>query len=463
MIDRVFKYITQYQMISEDDGIIVGVSGGADSICLLFVLKEISRQMSIKLYAVHINHGIRGPKADEDEAFVENICKKWKIPFYLIKEKVVEYATTESLSVEEAGRILRYRAFEKIRRECGATKIAVAHHKNDQAETVLFNMFRGSGIKGLGGMIPVRDTIIRPLLCVERKEIEQFLKNQSISYCIDETNTDTAYKRNLIRNQIVTIAEKEIQEKVVEHIADTAILMQQAEHFIYAAAKKEWEHIVTNKEDIFYLEISELEKSEYIIQTYLIRMCLEKLGGGLKDISARHITEILELLKKAVGKSISLPNSLTARRDYKSIVIYKKELEENYIPIRISVTVPGRVELENGAYIDFQIEKCEKVKDINQKTYTKWFDYDKIKSGLLLRNREPNDFLYINSKMEKQTIKSYCINSKIPKNSRDQLLLLAEGSHILWIVGYRISENYKISEKTKNILKVQMCGGTYNE
>ncbi len=463
IIDRVLKYMTQHQMITKGEGIIVGVSGGADSICLLFVLKEISRQMSIRLYVVHVNHGIRGEKAEKDGVFVENICRDWQIPFYLINENVIDYATVEGFSVEEAGRILRYKAFEKIREECHATKIAVAHHKNDQAETVLFNLFRGSGIKGLGGINPVRDNIIRPLLCLERKEIEQFLEKKAINYCIDETNADTTYKRNVIRNKIVSIAEKEIQERVVEHIADTAILMQEAECYIYEEAKKEWEYIVTKKKSILYLEIQELVKSKYIIQTYLIRMCLEKLSGDLKDISARHITNILELLKKPVGKSISLPNDLIARRDYKNIVIYKKEHEENHLPVRVSVNIPGRIELKNGAYISFQIEKSENVKDIEQKLYTKWFDYDKIISGLLLRNREPNDFLYINSKMEKQSIKSYFINSKIPKDSRDKVLLLAEGSHILWVIGYRISEKCKISDETKNILKVQVCGGSYNE
>ncbi|HKM20445.1 MAG TPA: tRNA lysidine(34) synthetase TilS, partial [Lachnospiraceae bacterium] len=342
-------------------------------------------------------------------------------------------------------------------------KIAVAHHKDDQAETVLFHLFRGSGLKGLGGMKPVRGDIIRPLLCLERSEIESFLQEREQTYRTDATNEETTYTRNIIRHEVIAVAKAQIQEQVVAHIADTATRMQQAEQFVEQYAKKEYGNVVTVQEDVYRIHVKALSDIDPFIQTYIIRMCMEQLAEEWKDIAAGHVKDVLDLAAKDVGKSISLPQNMTARRDYEDILIYKKDVDTDKVTVCENVTVPGTIYLENGVCIDFQVEPCENKGEIVQKKYTKWFDYDKIESDLLLRNRKTNDFMCINSNMDRQTIKTYCINEKIPKEERDQLLLLADGSHILWLIGYRISEQYKVTKETKNILKVRVYGGTCDE
>ena len=188
MIQKILKFITENDMLKANDRVIVGVSGGADSVCLLFTLMEIRREIPLTLAAVHVEHGIRGEDAKEDARYVQRLCQEYDIPFRKYCYRVAEIARERKQSVEEAGRELRYQAFEEACREYHANKIAVAHHMDDDAETVLLNLFRGSGLKGLAGIPAVRGKIIRPLLCVSRQEIEQYLTEHGIAYRTDATN-----------------------------------------------------------------------------------------------------------------------------------------------------------------------------------------------------------------------------------------------------------------------------------
>ena len=350
MIEKVKRYIEQHNMIARHDQLVVGVSGGADSVCLLYMLLEFCSVTPISLYVVHINHGLRGEEALRDAAYVRQICTEQQLPFYLYEEDVNSYATEHGLTTEEAGRIIRYRAFAEVKKQVGAGKIALAHHKNDQAETVLFRLFRGSGIKGLGGMSPVRDDVIRPLLCLERSEIEQYLKKRNLSYCIDSTNNSDHYARNIIRNRILPVIEDGFHGQVVAHIAETATFMQEAEQYIYKQALSEFMTKVTG--DIktgYHIPLCLLRASEPVIQQYLVRIALERLAQEWKDIGIKHIRDILKLQDKEVSKVIMLPRGLTARRDYQEIVLSAPEDKEAparlYIPIN---TFPTEIKLMDG-------------------------------------------------------------------------------------------------------------------
>lgn len=465
MVEKVRRYIEEHQMILQNDKIVIGVSGGADSVCLLFMLMEIRSVIPHSLYVVHVNHGLRGEEADRDAVFVRDLCQKYDLPFYLYEEDVSSYAREQGMSLEEAGRKVRYRIFEEVRQQTGASKIAVAHHKNDQAETVLFRLFRGSGIKGLGGIQPVREDIIRPLLCLERCEIEDYLKEQELFYCTDATNESDHYSRNIIRNKLLPMVEDEIQERAVSHIAETAEMMQEAERYLYCQARKEFEEVVTSEGQSGYrISVEHLKELDLVIRQYLIRIVMEKLAREWKDIGAQHVRAVLELTDKEVGKSVALPQGLQAKKDYDDIIICAENQAEQLSKVNLKIDqIPVTVNLPDGRCVDFRLEEPQKIQKIEQKTYTKQFDYDKIENGLLLRNRNINDFFYINTDMDRQTIKTYCINEKIPREKRDELVLLADGSHILWVIGHRISEKYKITEKTKRILKVQVYGGNVNE
>ena len=203
MLERVRAYAEKYQMIRPGDRIVAGISGGADSVCLLFLLRELCREKGAGLFAVHVNHGLRGAEAGEDEAYVRKLCGELKVPLRVFSFDVRGRAREEHLTLEEAGRLCRYEAFEEEAERIGGTRIAVAHHAGDQAETVLFQLFRGSGLKGLAGIRPVRDNVIRPLLCTGREEIEAWLTERGIEWRTDSTNLTTDYTRNRIRGEIL--------------------------------------------------------------------------------------------------------------------------------------------------------------------------------------------------------------------------------------------------------------------
>ena len=210
MIEKVRKYIKQYDMLMPGDTVVAGVSGGADSLCLLFMLKEFAKEMPLQLAVVHVNHGIR-EEATEDAAYVKQICEELDVPFFLKEADVEGIAKSQGISTEEAGRNVRYEAFSEVLGEhFTAGKIAVAHNANDRAETMLFHLFRGTGLTGLSGIKPVRGQIIRPLLCLSREEIEQYLVKKEIAFCIDRTNNEDTYTRNKIRHHILPFAEENI-------------------------------------------------------------------------------------------------------------------------------------------------------------------------------------------------------------------------------------------------------------
>ena len=221
MYQRVKAYVEKYHMLERGDKVIVGVSGGADSVCLLFMLLELQKEKEITIIAVHVHHGIRGRAADADEDYVRKICREQNVELYVWHEDVKYYAMEYKMTLEEAGRNVRRKVFEDVMAKCGGTRIALAHHQNDNAETLLWNLCRGCGLRGMGGIAPVDGVYIRPLLCLRREETEVYLKNQGISYCIDETNLEDTYTRNRLRGHVIPYLEEEINTQSVQHISKT--------------------------------------------------------------------------------------------------------------------------------------------------------------------------------------------------------------------------------------------------
>ena len=464
LTEKVWNYIKQHKMIENGDTVVVGVSGGADSVCLLFMLKEMQKNLSFSIQAVHIEHGIRGEDSRKDAEFVKSLCENLLIPFRIVETDVPAVARERKLSLEEAGRLVRYQAFEEEAKGFLAAKVAVAHHMNDQAETVLFHMIRGSKMKGLGGMLPVRGHIIRPLLCIKREEIEQYLSEKNINYCTDATNEELIYSRNVMRNRVIPVLE-EIQGSAVEHIAQAAKELREAEDYLKHQAEKVSAEAVQKVTGGYTVRIDSLFKEEPIVRRYIIKALLHELFLEWKDITQIHIEEILALCEKSTGKEVYLPGQMMAVRLKESLFIgtYNKKQEEISEFLERPVNLEGRTELGNGNFLLCSVFKREKVEDIPQNAYTKWFDYDKIKNGLFVRTRRPQDYLCVNRELGRQKLKDYYINQKIPKEERGRLLLLAVEHQVVWVIGHRISEQFKITDETTRILKVQIIGGSYHE
>ncbi|MEG1846887.1 MAG: tRNA lysidine(34) synthetase TilS [Lachnospiraceae bacterium] len=477
MIDKIRAYVEEYQMIEPGDHIIVGVSGGADSVCLLFVLQELQSNIPFTIHVVHVNHGIRA-EAGADAAYVEKLCETYHLPFYLIEEDVPALADTLHLSTEEAGRKVRYEAFERILAQVGHGKIAVAHHQNDRAETVLFHLFRGSGVRGMAGIMPVHEHVIRPLLCVTRSQIETYLTNIHTPYCDDKTNAEDTYTRNKIRHQIVPYVEENICSHAIEHIVEAAETLEEVERLLQKLSLQAYATCVTTSSPppttpppttppptttspTLRIAITPMLTLDTIIQQYLIMHCVEQVAGSKQDITSVHIKQILSLLTKQVGKQVSLPYHCIARREYESVAIYTipedepvREETEGYILLPNTVyEIPGLGMIKTRLW-----EKCGN-EIIPENTYTKWFDYDKIEESVILRTRKKGDYLTIDESNHKKSLKQYMIDSKIPQAIRQKTYMIADGPHILWVIGYRISQQYKVDQNTKHILEIHMIGG----
>lgn len=500
MLQKITKFMSKFPMIEPGDRIVAGVSGGADSVCLFHLLLELQKTVPFAFCVVHVNHRIRRD-AGEDAEFVRRLCEAHGVCFELVECDVLAYARENHLSGEDAGRKLRYRAFARIneKRFGGNGKIAVAHHMDDQAETVLFRLFRGSGLRGLAGAAPVNGNVIRPLLCVTRNEIEEWLSGRGIGYRTDSTNGTDDYARNRIRHHILPYAEQQICHGSALHIAQAADKLSEAVQYLdeqvraaYAVCVQDEAVQVGNVEKQtgcagtrrLLVAGKEFEALHPCIRKNLIHACFAELTPAAKDIASTHVDAVCGLFEKQVGRRLDLPSGLMAERVYEGVALSARgregrkeahqqtgELDLTGEPDQtggpdqageLDLTRPGGTVFFDGRRFDYRVfayDGKDFPEEIPKNDCTKWFDYDKIKKYVGFRHREPGDYLVINAAGERKSIKKYMVDEKIPECERAGVILLAEDDHVLWVAGHRISEAYKVSIQTKNVLEIHMSGG----
>ncbi len=472
-------------MFPEGTGAVLGVSGGADSVCLLFVLHALQEELGIRLWAVHVNHRIR-PEAGEDAAFVRQLCQGLGVPFVLKERDVPALAAARGLSGEEAAREARYECLREAAGELGGALIAVAHNAQDQAETVLFHLFRGTGLTGLCGMRPLRDGIARPLLETERGEILAYLERKGAAHVEDATNGEDFYARNRIRHHILPYAREQISEGCVAHMCRTAGMLAETEEYLVLQTRRARERCVGGADTSLpgpdreiHVDCRALLEEHPAIQKRLLLELLKELAPGSRELGAVHVESLLGLFTRQGNGDLNLPGGILARRRYREVVLLRPQTERppRELPFAgIGPIPPGgwtgtlpdgrilRLELLEGEALprDF-LENWEK---IPKSRYTKWLDCDKISVVptktpplLTVRGRREGDFLYIRTgegRVGRKSLKEYLIGEKVPRQERDGIPLLACGSHVLWAVGYRISEACKVGRDTRRILRVQL-------
>ena len=469
MYKKIKQYCEKHDMLEQDSRVVVGISGGPDSVCLLDFLSEWKKERNFTIYAVHVHHGLRGETADRDEQFTRELCEKYGISYYCFYEEVKERARREKISVEEAGRLCRYERMEQVRKETNSDYIAVAHHGNDQAETILFHLVRGSGVEGLKGILPKRERIIRPFLCVTKKEILEQLEKRNLSYQIDETNEEVIYTRNKIRNQWIPMME-EVNGEAVQHICQTAELLGFANDYIKEESQKAYKNCliveqksVNHKERNIHLSIKELEKNHPFLKREVIKDSLSKLIGA-GQVTSKQIESISRLAKGDTGKEIGLPKGFHVKKQYDSLIFEKKDKKEEKTGYCYDLEIPsssyieeidGEIQLRILELSTFEKNERDFEQIISKETYKKMFDYDKIKGRLQLRTRRSHDELSIDELGKHKSLKRFFIDEKIPRDRRDVLPILADEKGILWLLGYRIGAMYKVGITTKRILVVE--------
>ncbi len=463
-IRKVEKYIWDCHMLARGDCVVIGVSGGADSMCLLFVLMALKEKLDLSLCAVHVNHGIRGEAAKRDQEFVENFCRTHGILWKTFYGDIPKLAQVWKMSQEEAGRTFRYKCFHQALKELGwdQGKIAVAHHENDVAETFLMNIFRGSGIHGLTGICPTRGNVIRPLLSLDRQEIEGLLAREKISYCTDNTNFENTYTRNRIRNELIPYIREYINPGAVDHMAVLAEETRELARYMDKERDKVWDKVIRPDKS---LDADQLKMLDPVLTREILRRWIGEKAGHLKDITRDHVYQVMDLINKPVGKQTCLPYGLVVERGYQELKFIepgKREMTQfKEIPLEISneTGIITTVSIENaGITVELSVKDHKENQRIEENRYTKWLDYDRIENRLQLRHRRTGDYLIVDKKGSRKLLRRVMIDDKIPKEERDKLLLIADGSHVLWVIGGRMSESCKITGHTKKILEIKVKG-----
>ncbi|MGL6173477.1 MAG: tRNA lysidine(34) synthetase TilS [Cellulosilyticaceae bacterium] len=450
--EKVKKNITKYNLIEKGNHIIVGVSGGADSMMLLHFLNKYKAFYQITLEVAHVHHGIR-EEADEDANYVEMISKEWDIPFNIHYCKVKEIAKEKGITEEEAGRQERYNFFISLTNE--NDKIATAHNRNDQAETMIMRFLRGSDVRGLGGIRHIRANIIRPILDLERKEIEQYCEFYGILYKEDMTNFKPIYTRNKIRLELIPYIQQNFNPSITNTLADISELYREEDEFLNTYVKERFLEIVCIESDRASININKLNEVKAYIQKRIILKCIYEIIGHTKDITLVHVNKVLQLIKLQTGKKISLPYSLTAIRQYDNIIIssHYKDIITNY-DYTLQV---GMNNIENEhmqVYLSLQQELPKTVEQTSENMYTKYIDYDKIKDSLHLRTRREKDTITLQAGSKK--LKRFFIDQKIPAEIRGQIPLITDGNEVVWIIGNRLNTEYYVTDQTTRVLEIKV-------
>ncbi len=467
MLQRIRDYVKLHNMLEKQQKVVIGLSGGADSVCLAVVLKEMQQEYGYILKAVHVNHGIRGAEAKADEAFCREFCSKNNIQLTVVEKDVPALAGQWHMSVEEAGRKVRYEAFYEALGD-GVGRIAVAHHKNDNAETVLFNMVRGSDVGGLSGIKAVNGNIIRPLLTVDRSEIESFLRERGQPYCTDSTNASNEYARNMLRNQVIPMLGS-INGRAVDNICAAAERLGEVAGFLERITQEAVKECVCYSEEAVpvacKIALDKFYQYDGLVQENILYRVICSCAQAKKDIERVHVKYLLELAYKPTGKQINLPYGLVAVKEY------------NYLHIAggdgkgrgSAVSGKGSTAYEKACEFDWKMHICYSRKEleafiknseeefIEKKFCTKEIDCGKIKDRLVLRSRQPDDYIVIGREGQRKSVSRFFIDEKIPRRMRNMPIVF-DGNEAVWIVGRRLNPRYDTDSHTQSSATVVVYG-----
>ncbi len=470
-LNKVKMCIDKYGMIVSDDIVIVGVSGGPDSLALLYSLYYLREELDIGIIVAHLNHLIRGEEADMEAVFVEYHAKRLGLPCTVKKVDVPGYMKEKGLSSQVAAREVRYRFFESELKRRSANKIALGHTANDQAETVLMRMMRGSGMKGLAGIPPVRDgMIIRPMIEITRREIEEFLSVKGIEYVKDPSNLDFHYLRNRIRGELIPILERDYNPRIIEILRNSAEILKDDEDYLSGYCKDIFCNLlIEEKEGTVILDASGLRDLHVALQRRVLRKGLKVLKEDLRRISGRHISDILRLVKTgASNRYLDLPGDITVRYTYNRLYFsFCGKMRFTGQPsaghgesIRVSekaLMIPGSTSIPDlNLKLDTEIRDIDDVDPDFNNNLKALLDYEKTGSSLWIRTRRAGDRFHPFGMSGSKKLKDFFIDERVPGEERDRILLLVSDNKILWVVGMRVSEDVRLTDETKKVLIIDV-------
>ncbi len=447
-IQKVNKTINRYSMISDGDHLLIGLSGGPDSVCLAVMLDRLKKEFNLSLSAVYVDHGLRPDEVKGEIDFCKSFCEDRQIDFYSKEVDVRTCMKDKESNLQQAARELRYGVYEETANQINASKIALGHNADDQAETVLMRLLRGAGRKGLSGIPPVRGNIIRPLIEVTKKEIEDSLTQNS--FMVDSSNLREDYFRNWIRLKIMDEI-KTRNPSVIQDICRTADIIREEDDYLEIVVTKTLMRLISRKSDssieLFLIPLGTIEKP---ILRRVLRRAIDAVKG-LRGIDFVHVEDIMRLIKKGrSGDRLDLPKGIRVIKDYSLLKFLTDE------PARI-----GEYELQPSSEIQIReagirlkaVVGPELEQEADGKTEA-LFDAAAVKFPLKIRPRFEGDFFYPSGFGKRKKLQDFFVDEKVPRDERDRVPIVLSENDIIWVAGHRADDRFKVTGKTENILRL---------
>jgi len=455
LIEKVRETIEKYEMFSPGARVVVGVSAGPDSTVLLHLLFRLKPRYNLYLWAAYLDHQLRGEEVEKEIVCLREFTSKLKIPIIVNSFNVSLLAKKEKLSLEEAARIARYRFLNEVARKVKAGKIVVGHTASDQVETFLMQLLRSCGMQGLCGIPPVRGKITRPLIEVFREEIIEYCQEYNLHFCIDSSNKEVVFLRNKIRLQLIPYLRR-YNSQIEKNILKVNEILKEENEYLEKETERVFKSLIEeeNKEEVSLNE-KRFSSLPIALKRRIIRRAIFRVKGDLRGVQFTHIDSFLKLEKDRGCKKISLPGSFILQREYGKLSVRRKKCEEeSFIPQKL--VIPGETDLpELGLKLKTEIIK-EKPFFFPEGRKEVYLDYDKVEEPLILRKRLKGDRFWPLGMQGSKKVKDFFVDLKVPREERDKIPLLTSKERIVWIVGYRLDDYFKITENTQRILKIKV-------
>jgi tRNA(Ile)-lysidine synthase len=466
---HVSRYIRENSLMEPSQKVLVAVSGGPDSVCLLHLLHQLRCELKIDLHIAHLNHQLRGEESEADARYVAELAGKLAIPATVEKRDVTAYQNEHHLSLEEAAREVRYIFLSKVAEEVGASVAAVGHTLNDQVETILLHLIRGTGTRGLRGLQPLQSlkfdskalTVIRPLLEIKREETEEYCDLHQLKPLTDSSNLSQSMLRNRVRHELLPLM-KNYNPGIFESVLRIRNISQDDLAFIESESSEAWKRVVRKKENTFIFDKAGFNSLPVSLKRQLLRTAVDKLLGTLKDIETRHIEEMLQAAGRPAGRSITLPEGLVFSVEYDRYLLSFNHLELVPFPIldrEYPLQVSGRTEIPGWIVetrIDSPVNDSAFFNIENNESFSACLDLEKAGSGLFIRPRRRGDSFQPLGMPESKKVGKFMLDARIPRSWRERVPLIVSDKHILWIAGYRLDERAKVTPETKHVLKISL-------
>jgi len=456
MLKKVHETIEKYNLLEKGDRVIVALSGGPDSTALLAALASIANDLDLSLVVAHFNHGLRGAESDGDEEFSRNLSEKMGFPF--VSGNMSQGKVKKGFSPEDFFRRQRYDFLNKISDDHQAQKIALGHNLQDQAETVLLNILRGSGLEGLKGFLPMRDgKFIRPLMEISRKEITSYLNEAGIPHRQDSSNENTRYRRNLIRSELIPLLKEKYNPKIEENLTQMAEILRLENEFIGQHVDEVLKSsFIQRRQNGILLKISYVNDLPSAIRLRLFKMILESLNPAKNGFAFIHIKSLDNFAQKSEsGKRISLPLGIEVRREYEDLILERKKAGFKQTKYEYTMKIPDSLYIkERKVTIHSEIAAKESVcfRGGNEV----YMDLDKIQQPVIIRTRRDGDWFQPLGMQGRQKIKDFFIDHKIPQCQRNETMLFVDQISVICIQNMRLNDRVKITAETKNVLKLEI-------